>query len=99
LRRDLEDWFRAEAITPVIVGEFQDAALAKIVATEGVGVSAVPTLIASEAIERYGFVALGRTNACQMHLHLITSERRSQHPAVALLHLSGKHTTRRGKKK
>jgi LysR family transcriptional activator of nhaA len=97
LRRDLENWFREEAITPVIVGEFQDAALAKIVATEGVGVIAVPTLIASEAIERYGFAPLGRTNACQIHLHLITSERRSQHPAVALIQLSGKHSARRGK--
>ena len=95
LRRDLENWFRDEGISPVIVGEFQDAALAKIVATEGVGVIAVPTSVASEAIERYGFAPLGRTNACQVHLHLITSERRIQHPAVSLLQLSEKRTKKR----
>lgn len=85
LRRDMENWFRSTRIAPVIVGEYEDAALAKIIATEGVGVIAVPTLVAQEAAERYGFVALGRTEACQVHLHLITAERRIQHPALALL--------------
>ena len=85
LRRDLEKWFRAQRIEPVVVGEFEDAALAKIVATEGVGVIAVPTVVASEAIERYGFTALGKTQACRVELHLITAERRIEHPAVTLL--------------
>ena len=94
LRRDLEKWFRATRLEPVIVGEFEDAALAKIVATEGVGVITVPTLVASEAIERYGFTALGRTQACRFELHLITAERRIEHPAVSLLASSGKRSHR-----
>ncbi len=85
LRRDLEKWFRSVAIEPVVIGEFEDAALAKIVATEGIGVTAVPTVTAAEAIERYGFVSLGRTEECQIQLYLITAERRIEHPAVALL--------------
>ena len=85
LRRDLEKWFRANRIEPMIVGEFEDAALAKIVATEGVGVITVPTLVAAEAIERYGFTPIGRTSACRVELHLITTERRIAHPAVSLL--------------
>lgn len=85
LRRDLEQWFRNSRIQPAIVGEFEDAALAKIVATEGIGVIAVPTLVISEAIERYGFSVLGRTNALRTELHLITAERRIEHPAVTLL--------------
>ena len=85
LRRDLERWFHAARLSPVIVGEYEDAALAKIIATEGVGVIAVPTLVGAEAVERYGFVALGRTEACRVQLHLITAERRIQHPAIALL--------------
>ena len=95
LRRDLENWFRAERIAPAIVGEFQDAALAKIVATEGIGVIAVPTLIANEAIERYGFAPLGRTNECEVHLLLITSERRIEHPAVSLLQLTKERAAKR----
>ncbi len=85
LRRELEKWFRAVAIEPLVIGEFEDAALAKIVATEGLGVTVVPTIVAAEAIERYGFVSIGRTGECQTQLYLITAERRIEHPIVALL--------------
>jgi len=85
LRRELEKWFRTAGIEPVVVGEFEDAALSKIVATEGLGITVVPTVIESEAIERYGFVPLGRTDKCQIQLYLITAERRIEHPAVAVL--------------
>lgn len=85
LRRDLEKWFRSVKIEPVVIGEFEDAAFAKIVATEGIGITVVPTVVAPEAIERYGFVPIGRTAECQIHLYLITAERRIEHPAVALL--------------
>ena len=85
LRRDLEKWFRAVQVEPVVVGEFEDAALAKIVATDGFGITAVPTIVAADAVELYGFVRVGRTDGCQFHLHLITVERRIEHPIVELL--------------
>ena len=85
LRRDLEKWFRHVQVEPMVAGEFEDAALAKIVATEGIGITVVPTIVAAEAIERYGFVALGKTEVCQVQLYLITVERRIEHPVVALL--------------
>ena len=85
LRRDLEKWFRVAGIEPVVVGEFEDAAMAKIVATEGIGITSVPTIVEAEAIERYGFVSLGRTEDCTIQLHIITAERRIENPAVALL--------------
>lgn len=87
LRRDLEKWFRSVKVEPLVVGEFEDGALAKIVATEGLGITVVPTAVMAEAIERYGFVSLGKTEQCQIQLHLITAERRIEHPAVALLAL------------
>ncbi len=89
LRRDLERWFRAEGIEPHVIGEFEDAALAKIVASDGVGVTVVPTEVASEAIERYGFVSIGKTTDCLVQLYLITAERRIEHPGVALLASGG----------
>jgi LysR family transcriptional activator of nhaA len=85
LRRDLEKWFRSVPIEPVAVGEFEDAALAKIVATDSIGITTVPTVVAAEAIKRYGFVAVGRTEEIQIQLYLISAERRIEHPAVALL--------------
>lgn len=85
LRRDLEKWFRVAGVEPVVVGEFEDAAMAKIVATEGIGVTAVPTIVIAEAIQRYGFIPIGQTDDCKIRLHLITAERRIEHPVVALL--------------
>jgi LysR family transcriptional regulator, transcriptional activator of nhaA len=82
LRRDLEKWFRSEGIEPRIVGEFEDGALAKIVATEWIGFIHVPSVVASEAVERYGFSILGRTKKCEMQFYATTAERRVDHPAV-----------------
>jgi LysR family transcriptional regulator, transcriptional activator of nhaA len=93
LRRDLEKWFRAVGISPVVVGEFEDAALSKIVATDGIGVTAVPTLVLAEAVERYGFVPVGQTKECEIHLYIITAERRIEHPAVAMLASEAKRTS------
>lgn len=85
LRRDLEKWFREVGVEPAVVGEFEDAAFAKIVATEGIGVTVVPTVVVAEAIERYGFVSVGRATACQTQFFLITAERRIEHPVMTLL--------------
>lgn len=82
LRRDLENWFLAEGISPKVVGEFEDAALAKIVASNGLGFIVVPSMVLSEAVERYGFVCIGRTREIQTPLYAITAERRLTHPAV-----------------
>jgi LysR family transcriptional activator of nhaA len=85
LRRDLEKWFRSVGVEPKVVAEFEDAALTKIVATSGHAFIAVPTVVASEAFERYGFVPLGQTKEVETHFYAITSERRFTHPAILAL--------------
>jgi LysR family transcriptional activator of nhaA len=82
LRRDLEKWFGSAGVQPRVVAEFEDAALTKIVATSGHGFIAVPTVVASEAVERYGFVPIGRTNEIVSRFYAITAERRFTHPAI-----------------
>ena len=82
LRRDLEKWFRSTGVEPRVVAEFEDAALTKIVATSGHGFIAVPTVVAAEAVERYGFVPLGRTKEVEAQFYAITAERRFTHPAI-----------------
>lgn len=82
LRRDLEKWFRSTDIQPQIIAEFEDAALSKIVAMSGLGFIAVPTVIVSEAIERYGFVPIGQTKEVETSFYAITAERRFTHPAI-----------------
>lgn len=82
LRRDLEKWFRSAGIQPRIMAEFEDAALTKIVATSGQGFIAVPTVVESEAVERYGFVSIGRTKEVVTQFFAITAERRFTHAAI-----------------
>jgi LysR family transcriptional activator of nhaA len=85
LRRDLENWFQKVGVAPHVVAEFEDAALSKIVGMEGCGFVAIPSAVAADAIQRYGFVALGRTHAIQTQFYAITAERRLTHPAILAL--------------
>ena len=82
LRRDLERWFEAAGVRPHVVGEFEDAALMNIVAGSGVGIVPVPTAVAPAAVERYGFVPLGKTKDVEVRFYAITAERRFAHPAI-----------------
>ena len=82
LRRDLEKWFRSVGVEPRVVAEFEDAALTTIVAKSAHGIIAVPTVVAPDAIERYGFVAIGRTKEVETQFYAITAERRFTHPAI-----------------
>ena len=84
-RRTLENWFRDENLRPKVVAEFDDLALMKVMASEGRGFIAVPTVAADEARHRYGFQFVGRAPGCRIRLHAITAERRIVHPAVAVL--------------
>ena len=88
-RRALDNWFRLARVEPLVAAEFADAALAKVVASEGVGFVAVPTIVAADAVERYGFQILGKTEACRIQLYLITAERRIEHPVVQLIASQG----------
>jgi LysR family transcriptional activator of nhaA len=83
LRRALETWFRDQAIRPRIVAEFEDLALMKVMAAEGRGFIALPSLAMNDAVDHYGFKAIGRTDKCRVQFHAITAERRIAHPAVA----------------
>jgi hypothetical protein len=49
--------------------------------------------VIGEAIERYGFVPVGQTRECEIHLYVITAERRIEHPAVAMLAGEAKRTS------
>jgi LysR family transcriptional regulator, transcriptional activator of nhaA len=85
LRRELEKWFRRCRIEPVVIAEFEDVALAQIVASDGHGATVVSTSTLNDAVERFGFVALGSTDECEIWRYLITVERRVEHPGIALM--------------
>lgn len=85
LRRSLDRWFQAQAIVPQILAEFEDPALMKVMASDGRGFTAVPSLVAQEAVDRFSLRIIGATEKCRDQFFAITAERRINHPAVAVL--------------
>ena len=85
LRRSLETWFRAHNLKPNVVAEFDDLALMKVMAAEGRGFIAVPTVAVKEAVTRYQFRSIGQVTSCRLQFYAITAERRIAHPAVQLV--------------
>lgn len=85
LRRSLEQWFRERRITPRLVAEFDDAALVKVAASDGLGFFALPSLVADEAVARYGLKVIGHAHKCIQRFYAITGERRLEHPAVVAI--------------
>lgn len=85
LRRTLETWFRAQEVKPEVVAEFDDLALMKVMAADGRGFIAVPTVALKEAVTRYRFSSLGQATSCRVEFYAITADRRIVHPAASLI--------------
>lgn len=85
LRRSLEKWFNSIRVSPRVIADFDDGALMKVVAAEGRGFVAIPTVVVEEAKTRYGLVTIGSTQRCTDNVYAITAERRLSHPAVSLI--------------
>ncbi|MFT3693689.1 MAG: LysR family transcriptional regulator [Kofleriaceae bacterium] len=79
-RRELDAWFIKHAITPTVVGEFEDAALLAVAAEAGLGVYAAP-----DAIGGRGLVRAGSVKPLRARYYATTVEQRLVHPGVALV--------------
>jgi len=85
LRRSLELWFRENAVEPCVVAEFEDLALMKVMAAEGRGFIALPSVATGEASARYGFEPIGTAENCKVSFYGVTVARRMEHPAVTTI--------------
>lgn len=94
LRRALDLWFQKHSIAPRIIGEFEDAALMKIMATEAQGFTIVPTIIDREAQSRYRLGVIGRTRQCRDSFYAVTAERRISNELVTTITESAKKNLR-----
>jgi len=90
LRRSLEKWFLEAGIRPRVVGEFEDAALMKVMAADGKGFIPLPAVVATEAVTRFGLRTVATTTKCRDQFFAITGERRIHHPAVAVITASAR---------
>lgn len=85
LRRSLEVWFQSKRIRPMVLAEFEDLALMKVVAADGKGFIPVSTVIQQEARGQHGFQLIGEAKGCRERYYAISAERRISHPAVAVI--------------
>jgi LysR family transcriptional regulator, transcriptional activator of nhaA len=85
LRRSLEQWFEANGIRPVVVGEFQDSALLKTFGQAGAGVFAVHAAIENQVQETFRVSLVGRADGLVERFYAISVERKLKHPAVVAI--------------
>jgi LysR family transcriptional activator of nhaA len=82
VRRQLEGWFAKHQIAPVVVGEFDDAALMKAFGREGQGVFLAPSVLEEETCTQFGVSSIGRTSELVEEFYAVSVERRITHPCV-----------------
>ena len=82
MRPKLVQWFEAQHLYPLIVGEFDDSALLKAFGQAGAGLFAAPTAIADYVSRQYGVQAVGSIDSVAEQLYAITTERRLTHPVI-----------------
>jgi len=92
MRRSLNQWFEAEAIHPVVAGEFEDSALLTVFGQQGKGLFAAPSAIETEVLDQYGVQVLGRLEDVREHFYAISIERKLKHPAVIAICEAAKKT-------
>jgi LysR family transcriptional regulator, transcriptional activator of nhaA len=90
LRRSLDHWLRSESLEPRVVAEYDDGALMKIAAADGLGVLPIPAVAEREAVERFDLVRAGHTEACRQEFFAISAERRLTDPAVVAITEGGR---------
>jgi LysR family transcriptional activator of nhaA len=85
LRRALDAFFRDLGVVPRIMGEFDDSALLKAFAQDGLGVLFAPMAVEGPINEELGLSSLGRVGSVRARFFALTSERRIKHPAVVAM--------------
>jgi LysR family transcriptional regulator, transcriptional activator of nhaA len=85
VRRKLDEWFEAERIRPLVVGEFDDFSLLLTFAEAGHGVSAVPMVLDGVMRRRYGLERIGQVNEVRVQFYAISVERKIRNPAVVTI--------------
>jgi LysR family transcriptional regulator, transcriptional activator of nhaA len=82
LRRSLDHWLDVQGVQPVVVGEFEDSALAAVFSEAAIGAFAAPTSTENQVKRQYGLTVLGRVGDIAASYYAISLDRRLKHPAV-----------------
>ncbi len=82
LRRSLDGWFEAHGIRPTIVAEVEDVALLQVLAGDGLGLFAAPSVVEEEIRRAYAVRPVGRIDQVRERFYAISADRKLRHPAV-----------------
>lgn len=82
LRRELDAWFHREGIAPRIVAEFDDTALLKDFAADGIGIAPIHQNVLQQARESYGLSVLGAVKGIRAEFFAVSVERKLGNEAI-----------------
>lgn len=85
LRRQLDDWFSENRVSPKVIAEFDDSALLKAFGGAATGVFPAPDAISGEIETMYEAKKIGAAEELTEIFYAITTERKLRHPAVSLI--------------
>jgi len=89
LRSAIDAWFESREIRPQVIGEFSDSALMKTFGRAGLGLFPAPVGMEADIAAQFGARAVGTLQGVSESWYAISTQRRVQHPAVALIHQAG----------
>lgn len=82
LRRQMDQWFNELHLVPHVRAEFDDSAMMKIAARQGLGLFPTPVCIQEDISKLYGLEPLGIVDGVKDRFYAISTERKLKHPAV-----------------
>ena len=85
VRTRLDQWFERRAITPRIVGEFEDSALLNTFGASGMGVFPAPDLVHDDLTAQYGVKRIGFCEGVDENFFAVAAHKKVLHPLVQKL--------------
>jgi len=98
-RQQLDQWFHARQLRPKVAAEFDDAALMKTAAADGLGFAPIAESVLDDVLRRYQLQVIGRPAGCGFACYLITLERRLSHPVFQRIAENARSVMRRRSRK
>ena len=89
LRSAIDAWFAARDLRPLVVGEFTDSALLKTFGRAGLGLFPAPAGMHEDIAAQFSAIPVGTLHGVSESWYAISTHRRVQHPAVALIQAAG----------
>ncbi|WP_448246821.1 transcriptional activator NhaR [Thalassotalea agariperforans] len=89
-KHHLQSWFEELNLTPIVIGEFDDATLAMYFSQAAYGIFCAPTITEQHVLEQFDVKLIGKTNDIEDVFYLISPDRKIKHPAIQHIIKEGK---------